>query len=61
MEWVHIHVQIILFTLKKDHVNVNQLSSVIYKRDEVTGGWRKLHNEGHHKLHSSPNTTVMIK
>jgi hypothetical protein len=25
------------------------------KRDEVTGGWRKLHNEGHHNLYSSPS------
>jgi hypothetical protein len=25
------------------------------KRDEVTGGWRKLHNEELHNLYSSPN------
>jgi hypothetical protein len=25
------------------------------KRDEETGGWRKLHNEDHHNLHSSPS------
>jgi hypothetical protein len=25
------------------------------KRDEVTGDWRKLHNEGLHNLYSSPN------
>jgi hypothetical protein len=25
------------------------------KRDEVIGGWRKLHNEGLHNLYSSPN------
>jgi hypothetical protein len=29
------------------------------KRDEVTGGWRKLHNEELHNLYSSP--TRMIK
>jgi hypothetical protein len=23
------------------------------KRDEVIGGWRKMHNEGHHNLYSS--------
>jgi hypothetical protein len=26
------------------------------KRDEVTGGWRKLRNEELHNLYSSPNT-----
>jgi hypothetical protein len=31
------------------------------KRDEVTGGWRKLHNEELHKLYSSPNIIIMIK
>jgi hypothetical protein len=25
------------------------------KRDEVAGGWRKLHNEELHNLYSSPN------
>jgi hypothetical protein len=25
------------------------------KRDEVTGGWRKLHNEEIHNLYSSPS------
>jgi hypothetical protein len=31
------------------------------KRDEVTGDWRKLHNEELHNLYPSPNTTGMIK
>jgi hypothetical protein len=31
------------------------------KRDEVTGGWGKLHNEELHKLYSSPNIIRMIK
>jgi hypothetical protein len=31
------------------------------KRDEVTGDWRKLHNEELHNLYSSSNTTRMIK
>jgi hypothetical protein len=30
-------------------------------RDEVTGGWRKMHNEELHNLYSSPNTIRMIK
>jgi hypothetical protein len=31
------------------------------KRDEGTGDWRKLHNEGLHKLYSLPNIIRMIK
>jgi hypothetical protein len=31
------------------------------KRDEVTGDWRKLHNEELHILYSSPNIIGQIK
>jgi hypothetical protein len=31
------------------------------KKDEVTGGWRKLHNEELRNLYSSPNIIRMIK
>jgi hypothetical protein len=31
------------------------------KRDLVTGGWRKLHNEELHNLYSSPSIIRMIK
>jgi hypothetical protein len=31
------------------------------KRDEVTGGWRKLHNEELHSLYSSPDISAIIK
>jgi hypothetical protein len=31
------------------------------KRDEVTGGWRKLHNEELHNLYSSPSIIIMIQ
>jgi hypothetical protein len=31
------------------------------KRDEVTGGWRKLHNEELHGLYSSPSIIMVIK
>jgi hypothetical protein len=30
------------------------------KRNEVTGGWRKLHNEELHNLYSSPSIIRMI-
>jgi hypothetical protein len=30
-------------------------------RDEVTGGWRKIHNEELHNLYSSPSIIRMIK
>ena len=31
------------------------------KRDEVTGEWRKLHNEEFYDLYSSPNIVGVIK
>jgi hypothetical protein len=31
------------------------------RRDEVTGDWRKLHNDELHYLYSSPNIIRMIK
>jgi hypothetical protein len=31
------------------------------KTDEMTGGWRKLHNEELHNLYSSPSIIRMIK
>jgi hypothetical protein len=31
------------------------------KRDEVTGGWRKLHNEKPHGLYSSPSIVSVFK
>jgi hypothetical protein len=31
------------------------------KRDEVTGGWRKLHNEELHGLYSLPSVVMVIK
>jgi hypothetical protein len=31
------------------------------KRDEVAGGWRKLHNEELHNLYSSPSIIRMIR
>jgi hypothetical protein len=31
------------------------------EKDEVAGGWRKLHNEELHKLYSSPSLIRIIK
>ena len=31
------------------------------RRDEVTGEWRRLHNEDLNNLHSSPNIVRVIK
>jgi hypothetical protein len=30
------------------------------KRDEMIGGWRKLHDEALHNLYSSPNIIIII-
>jgi hypothetical protein len=41
--------------------SVRILVRVLYQRDEVTGGWRKLHNEELHDLYSSPSIVRVIK
>jgi hypothetical protein len=53
-------------TLREEHrprVFKNNLLRRIFglKRDEVTGGWIKLHNEGLHGLYSSPSIIRIIK
>jgi hypothetical protein len=53
-------------TLKEEHrlgVFENRVLKKISgpKRDEVTGGWIKLHNEELHDLYSSPNIIRIIK
>jgi hypothetical protein len=52
--------------LREEHrlrVFENRVLSRIFgpKRDEVTGEWRKLHNEEFHILYSSPNIIKQIK
>jgi hypothetical protein len=47
-------------TLREEHrlrVFENRVLRRIFgpKRDEVIGGWRKLHNEGLHNLYCSPS------
>jgi hypothetical protein len=53
-------------TLREEHrlrVFQNRVLRRIFgpKRDEVTGGWRKLHNEELHDLYSSSSIIRMIK
>jgi hypothetical protein len=52
-------------TLREEHrlVLENRVLRRIFgpKRDEVTGGWRKLHNEELHGLYSSPSIVRLIK
>jgi hypothetical protein len=54
------------FTLKEEYklrVFENRVQKRIFgpKRDEVTGEWRKLHNEELHNLYSSPSIIRIIK
>jgi hypothetical protein len=44
-------------------VSENRVLRTIFglKRGEVTGKWRKLHNEELHNLYASPSIIIMIK
>jgi hypothetical protein len=51
-------------TLREEHrLRVFEVVRGIFgpKRDEVIGGWRKLHNEELHNLYCSPSIIRMIK
>jgi hypothetical protein len=53
-------------TLREEHrlrVSENRILRRIFgpKRDEVAGGWRKLHTEELHNLYRSPSISRMIK
>jgi hypothetical protein len=44
-------------------VSENRVFSRIFgpKREEVVGGWRRLHNEELHNLYATPNIIGVIK
>jgi hypothetical protein len=53
-------------TFREEHtlrVFENRMLREIFrpKRDDITGGWRKLHNEKVHSLYSSPNVIRITK
>ena len=64
-----LHQQLALVSrkLKTVHTEVGVFGNMVLrrifgpKRDEVTGEWRKLHNEELNGLHSSPNIVRVIK
>jgi hypothetical protein len=47
-------------TLREEH-RLRVFENRVLGRDEVTGDWRKLHNEELHNLYSSSNVIRMIK
>jgi hypothetical protein len=53
-------------TVREEHrlrVFENRVLKSIFipKREEVAGGWRRLHNKECHNLYTSPNIIRMIK
>jgi hypothetical protein len=53
-------------TLREEHrlrVFENRVLRKVFgpRRDEVTGGWRKLHDDELHNLYSSPSVIIMVK
>jgi len=59
-------VSVLSLTLREEHrqrVLENRVLRGIFglKRDEVTGEWRKLHNEELNALYSSPSIVRVIK
>jgi hypothetical protein len=39
--------------------NVVQMSIFVSKREKLTGGWRKLHNEEFRNFYTSPNRRII--
>jgi hypothetical protein len=54
-------------TLRKEHTKLRVTESRVLKkifgskREEVVGGWRRLHNEELHNLYGKPTITRVIK
>jgi hypothetical protein len=53
-------------TLREEHIprlfeNMELRTIFGLKRNEVTGSWRKLHNEKQHNIYSRPNIIKMMK
>jgi hypothetical protein len=64
--FILIFIEFLSLTLREEHrlsVFENRVLTRIFgpKRDEVTGGWRKLHHEELHGLYSSPSIARVIK
>jgi hypothetical protein len=62
----HTFIELLDTTLREEHrlrVFENRVLRRIFgpKRDEVTGDWRKLHNEELHNLYSFPSIIRIIK
>jgi hypothetical protein len=57
------HSVICLLKLNENYLRQSRVLMRIFgpKKDEVTGGWKKLHNEELRDLYSSPSIIRMIK
>jgi hypothetical protein len=53
---------LVLWEEHRLRVSENRVLKILgLKRNDVMGGWRKLHNEELHNMHSSPSIIRMIK
>ena len=61
--YIYIYIYIYIREERKLRVFENMLLRRIFgpRRDEVTGEWRRLHNEELNDLYSSPNIVQVIK
>jgi len=61
--YIYIYIYISLRKERRLRMSENRVLRKIFgpKRDEVTGEWRKLHNEELNDLYSTPNIARVIK